>query len=84
MSSVLVYKSILLVPLIYILIIVIIVKDDDIKDNTNKVKDHVIKNEQGEEIFETGDRFIHDPETEVVFVRSRSKLNERLRINYDY
>ena len=85
-SSVLLYKIVVLVPLVYIVIVMSMVKNIDMKENENNVKDHVVKSEQGEEvneIVESLDNNVADQELEIIFVRSRSKLNERQRANYD-
>ena len=86
-SSVLLYKIVVLVPLVYIVIVMSMVKNIDVKENENKVKENVVRSEQGEEvneIVESIDNFVPDEELEIVFVRRRSKLNERQRANYDY
>ena len=47
--------------------------------------DHVVRSEQGEEVnkrIESIDNFVPDQEVEIIFVRRRSKLNERQRANY--
>jgi hypothetical protein len=83
--SVLLYKIVFLVPLVYILIVISMVNDMDVKENENKVKDYVIVSEQGEEVnkrMESLDNFVPE-EVEIIFVRRRSKLNERQRANYD-
>ena len=64
-----------------------------------KFKDNAMINKQDEEVDEMEevtemedvndrpkavDNAIPDKEAEIVFVRSRSKLNERQRANYDY
>ena len=85
-SSVLLYKIVVLVPLVYIVIVMSMVKNIDMKENENNVKDHVVKSEQGgevNEIVESLDNNVADQELEIIFVRSRSKLNERQRANYD-
>ena len=86
-SSVLLYKLVVIVPLVYIVIVISMVKNIDVKENENNVKEKVVKSEQGEkvnEIVESLDNFVPDEELEIVFVRRRSKLNERQRANYDY
>ena len=84
-SSVLLYKIVVLVSLVYIVILMSMVKNIDVKENENNVKDHVVKSEQGgevNEIVESLENFVADQELEIIFVRSRSKLNERQRANY--
>ena len=86
-SSVLLYKIVVIVPLVYIVIVISMVKNIDVKENENKVKENVVRSEQGEEvneIVESIDNFVPDEELEIIFVRSRSKLNERQRANLDY
>ena len=85
-SSVLLSKLVVLVPLVYIVIVMSMVKNIDVKENENNVKDHVVKSEQGgevNEIVESLDNNVADQELEIIFVRSRSKLNERQRANHD-
>ena len=85
-SSVLLYQIVVIVPLVYIVIVMSMVKNIDMKENENNVKDHVVRSEKGEEvneIVESLDNNVADQELEIIFVRSRSKLNERQRANYD-
>ena len=67
--------------------IIIMAKNDDLSGDTIAVNDHakIIYSEsdkkQEDETLESVDTFLRDPETEIVFVRKRSKLNEKLRMN---
>jgi hypothetical protein len=82
-SSVLLYKCVLLVPVVYIVIIFIAVNNFDEKEYDHKVKDHATRNnhdEEVKEIKEVGDNFIPD-KLEFVFVRRRSEIQ---RNNHDY
>ena len=76
-----VYKTIVIVPLVYILLIVIIANDDDGNKDTitavkndgkvfPKIKDR--QDDQDVEILEMIEHFNRD----IMFVRSRSKLQE--------
>ena len=64
-------------------------KNDDFSEDTIAVNDHagIIYSEsdknqvQEDETLDSVDTFLRDPETEIVFVRKRSKLNEKLRMN---
>ena len=75
-SSVLLYKCVLLVPLVYIVIIFIAFNHFDEKEYADKVKDH---DEDAKEVKEVADNFL--PELEFVFVRRRSKIQWN---NQDY
>ena len=83
-SSVLLYKCVLLVPLVYIVIIFIAVNNFDEKEYANKVKDHTMRNnhdEDAKEVKEVADNFTPDKELEFVFVRRRSEIQWN---NHDY
>ena len=81
MPSVLVYRFFILVPLVYILMIVIITKNDDVQEDT--IKDQMVHyseiGQDGEEkeLLETVDNFVRDAEIDIVFVRRRHKINEK-------
>ena len=86
-SSVLLYKIVVIVPLVYIVIVLSMIKNIDVQENENKVKEHVLRSEQSEEvneIVESIDNFVPDEELEIIFVRRRSKLKERQRANLEY
>ena len=66
--------------------IIIMAKNDDLSGDTIAVNDHAeiyseSDKKQEDETLESVDTFLRDPETEIVFVRKRSKLNEKLRMN---
>ena len=42
-SSLLLYKIVVLVPLVYFVIVMSIVKNIDVKENVNNAKEHVIR-----------------------------------------
>ena len=83
-SSVLLYKCVLLVPLVYIVIIFIAVNNFDEKEYEHKVEDHAIRNDHDEDVKkvkEDVDNLIPDKDLEFVFVRRRIEIQWN---NHDY
>ena len=80
MNPVVIYRSIILVPVFYILMIVTIANNEDVGEDTNTAEDQglMVHAEQEDEMFEIGDKFAKDPKFEIVFARKRSKINENL------
>ena len=54
-------KIVVIVPLVYIVIVISMAKNIDVKENENKVKEHVLRSEQSEEeneMVESLDTFV--------------------------
>ena len=62
--------------------IVIIAQNDNVSEDIHTAKDNAVidySDEQADEVLETVEKLVKDPETEIVVVRRRSKLNEKLK-----
>ena len=77
MRKTILYRSLLVVPLVYIFILTMIARDVDVESNTNPGKDSDSENDVDEDKFEIVDRLVK--ETDIVFVRRRSLIDEMQR-----
>ena len=83
MRTILLYKSLILVPMFYIFILGMLASYVDVEAITNTFAEGDTKiggNEQKKEDLESVDSFLK--ETDIVFVRSRALVNEMQREKY--